>query len=146
MVDSRQKGKTFEYQVRDKLSEALGFKFERVPLSGSLPYLKGDIFIPHGDFPYVIECKHYKEIEWNNLLTAKTSTILEFWTQTTREAGQVNKKPLLIYKWNFSKLYACWNDDVLTQNYVKVKTGDHEFTMALFDDWVSAVKPILSKK
>ena len=43
-----------------------------MPLSGSIEYLKGDIWTPH-EWPYCIE--HYKDIQWNNLLTAKTTDL-----------------------------------------------------------------------
>ena len=42
MVDSRAKGARGEYLVRDMLRSYTGLKFERVPASGALEYLKGD--------------------------------------------------------------------------------------------------------
>ena len=47
MVDSRAKGARGEYLVRDMLREATGLKFERVPASGALEYLKGDLYVPN---------------------------------------------------------------------------------------------------
>jgi hypothetical protein len=49
MVDSRAKGARGEYAVRDLLREYTDLQFERVPSSGALEYLKGDLYIPHVD-------------------------------------------------------------------------------------------------
>ena len=43
VVDSRAKGARGEYLVRDLLREHTGLQFERVPMSGALEYLKGDL-------------------------------------------------------------------------------------------------------
>jgi hypothetical protein len=98
------------------------------------------------DFPWTIEAKHHKQVEWNNVLTAKTSLILEFWDQTTREAMVMKKNPLLIYKWDRSKIYACWLDNmVTTTNFVHVKSGNREFYMALLDDWLVQAAKVYTK-
>ena len=48
MVDSRAKGARGEYLVRDLLRESTQvFSFERVPMSGALEYLKGDLYVPN---------------------------------------------------------------------------------------------------
>lgn len=138
---SKTKGRAFEYVVRDLCTEAFQTQFERVPLSGALSYLKGDVYAPwKPDFPWCIEAKHHKEVPWNNVLTAKSSLLLSFWEQTVREAKVMKKNPLLIYKWDRSKLYACWNDDIEVDNYVYIKSGDHQFKMALLDHWLPAAK------
>ncbi len=144
---SKTKGRAFEYVVRDKFSETFDSQFERVPLSGALTYLKGDVYAPWlPDFPWTIEAKHHKEVDWNNMLTAKTSLILEFWDQTVREALVMKKHPLLVYKWDRSKLFACWNDDkVTTRNFVHVKSGSREFRMALLDDWLLEASQVYTK-
>jgi len=45
VVDSRAKGARGEYLVRDILREFTGHQFERVPSSGALEYLKGDLYV-----------------------------------------------------------------------------------------------------
>ena len=47
MVDSRAKGARGEYLVRDLLREHTNLQFERVPMSGALEYLKGDLYDPN---------------------------------------------------------------------------------------------------
>jgi len=50
---SKTKGRSFEYIVRDLFTEAFNTQFERVPLSGALAYLKGDVYAPwKPDFPW----------------------------------------------------------------------------------------------
>lgn len=140
---SKTKGRSFEYVVRDLFSEHFNNKFERVPLSGALEYLKGDVYCPWlPNFTYCIEAKHHKEINWNNLLTAKKSSLLlDFWKQTTREADTMKKKPLLVYKWDRSKIFCCWNNEVEVSNQITVKVDDLYFKMGLFDEWiVEAIK------
>ena len=113
-----------------------------MPLSGSIEYLKGDLCTPHDTaaWPYCIECKHYKDIQWNNLLTAKTTDILQFWRQAVREAEVMRKEPLLIFRWNRSKDFVGWRDDVKVDHYVEIKSFGCHFKVTQLDDWVKAVK------
>jgi hypothetical protein len=135
---SKTKGRSFEYVVRDLFTESFNTQFERVPLSGALSYLKGDVYAPwKPDFPWCIEAKHHKEVPWNNVLTAKSALLLDFWRQTTREAAVMKKLPLLIYRWDRSKNYVCWLDeDINIQNYVVIKSADCEFKMGLLEHWL----------
>ncbi len=144
---SKTKGRAFEYVVRDKCSDTFKSQFERVPLSGALTYLKGDVYAPWlPDFPWTIEAKHHKEVDWNNILTAKSNLLLEFWDQTTREAKVMNKLPLLVYKWDRSKIHCCWDDDrIKIDNYVFVQSANRKFYMGLFDDWLEVASKIYTK-
>ena len=124
------------------LSKEFDVEFRRVPLSGAIDYLKGDIWTPHDTawWPYCIECKHYKEIQWNNLLTSKTSNIFGFWQQTVREAEVMKKKPLLLFRWDRSKDYAAYDDDLEIEDYVEVSSFGHKFKISRLDDWIKALK------
>ena len=64
---SKIKGSAYEAKIRDLLTKELGIEFKRMPLSGALDYLKGDLWTPHDTaaWPYCIECKHYAEVNWN---------------------------------------------------------------------------------
>jgi hypothetical protein len=138
---SKTKGRNFEYVVRDAFSKKFNNKFERVPLSGALAYLKGDVYCPWlPSFPYCIEAKHHKEVPWNNLISAKKSSLLlDFWKQTVREAEVMKKQPLLVYKWDRSKIYCCWADDTEVDDQITVKIDDLYFKMGLFDEWLAKV-------
>jgi hypothetical protein len=139
---SKIKGSSYEAKIRDLLTKELNMKFERMPLSGSLEYLKGDLWTPHDTaaWPYCIEAKHYAEVNWNSLLTAKTSDLLNFWRQAVREAEVMKKKPLVIYRWDRSKDYICWNDEIKVDNQITYKGFDCEFKMALLQDWLKEYK------
>jgi Holliday junction resolvase len=102
MVDSRDKGKRAEYQIRDVFRNHTGLNWERVPGSGGFSAshgLKGDIYVPGEEEVFCIEVKHYKEETLNSLLLKNPDNQLaKFWAQTRREAEQVGKRPLLIFK------------------------------------------------
>ena len=139
---SKIKGSAYEAKIKRYLNSHFDIEFERMPLSGSIEYLKGDIWTPHDTaaWPYCIECKHYKDIQWNNLLTAKTTDLLNFWRQAVREAEVMRKEPLLIFRWNRSKDFVGWSDDVEVNQYVEIKSFGCHFKVTQLDDWVKAVK------
>jgi hypothetical protein len=136
------KGSAYEAKIALLLSKEFGKEFRRVPLSGAIDYLKGDIWMPHDTawFPYCIECKHYASIEWNNLLTSKTTDMYSFWAQTVREAGVMRKKPLLIFRWNRSKDFVAFSDEIIVDNYIEIKSFGHQFKIALLSEWLTAIK------
>ena len=139
---SKAKGSAYEQKIANLLSKEFDVEFRRVPLSGAIDYLKGDIWTPHDTawWPYAIECKHYKDLQWNNLLTSKTTDILNFWRQTVREAEVMKKKPLLIFRWNRSKNFAAYNDDTEVDDYVEISSFGYKFKISRLDDWIKAVK------
>jgi len=112
MVDSRQKGRTGEIGARDELRKLTGLMWERTPMSGALDaihQLKGDIYVPQVNTRYCIEVKFYKDDHINTkLLTSKTPTFLNWFNQAEREANQMNKLPLLVFKHNRSKWFAAF--------------------------------------
>ena len=139
---SKIKGSAYEAKIKRYLNSHFDIEFERMPLSGSIEYLKGDLWTPHDTaaWPYCIECKHYKDIQWNNLLTAKTTDILQFWRQAVREAEVMRKEPLLIFRWNRSKDFVGWSDNVKVNHYIEIKSFGCHFKVTQLDDWVKAVK------
>ena len=139
---SKIKGSAYEAKIKRYLNSQFDIEFERMPLSGSIEYLKGDLWTPHDTaaWPYCIECKHYKDIQWNNLLTAKTTDILQFWRQAVREAEVMRKEPLLIFRWNRSKDFVGWSDNVKVDHYIEIKSFGCHFKVTQLDDWVKAVK------
>ena len=139
---SKAKGSAYEQKIAILLSKEFDVEFRRVPLSGAIDYLKGDIWTPHDTawWPYCIECKHYKEIQWNNLLTSKTTNIFGFWEQTLREADVMKKKPLLLFRWDRSKDFAAYDDDTEVEDYVEISSFGHKFKIARLEDWIKAVK------
>jgi hypothetical protein len=69
--------------------------------------------------------------------------MLMFWRQTVREAEVMEKKPLLIFRWNRSKDFAAFADNLEVDHFVKVKSFGCEFKITLLDEWIKKVKPIL---
>ena len=139
---SKIKGTAYEAKIKKYLNSHLNIEFERMPLSGAIEYLKGDLWTPHDTaaWPYCIECKHYKDIQWNNLLTAKTTDLLNFWRQAEREAEVMKKKPLLIFRWNRSKDFVGWSDEIEVDHYVEIKSFGCHFKVTQLDDWIKALK------
>mgnify|MGYP000660158291 CR=1 FL=1 len=105
MVDSRAKGARGEYLIRDMLRETTGHKFERVPASGALEYLKGDLYVPHAKNRFCIEVKNYAESPLNDsIFTAqKTNNLIRWWKKVVAQAKGGNQEPLLFFKYNRSK-------------------------------------------
>lgn len=115
MVDSRQKGRTAELSCRDELRKLTGLVWERTPMSGALDakhMMKGDVYVPQVNIKYCVEIKHYKDDHINTkLITGVNPMLLQWWEQAVREADQMNKKPLLIFKHNRSKWFAAFTSE-----------------------------------
>jgi len=146
MVDSRDKGARAESVVKDKLKELTGLKWERTPGSGALNEkhgLKGDLYVPNEKNYYVVEVKHYKDDHLTSaVLTGKNPQILEWWQQAIRQGKQVDKIPLLIFKFDRSKLFAAY-EGMPTANYryMFISIEGHEFYTALLDDFIKYEQP-----
>ena len=107
MVDSRAKGARGEYLVRDMLREHTGHQFERVPSSGALEYLKGDLYVPHAKNKFCIEVKNYAESPLTDKIftASKTNNLIQWWKKLERQAEQGNQEPLLFFKYNRSPVF-----------------------------------------
>jgi hypothetical protein len=107
MVDSRAKGARGEYLVRDMLREHTNLQFERVPNSGALEYLKGDLYVPHEKNVYCIEVKNYAESPLSDRIFTqkKTNNLIQWWKKLIIQAEGGNQDPLLFFKYNRSPVY-----------------------------------------
>ena len=111
MVDSRAKGAEGEKQVKELLRKHTGLSFERVPMSGALPFMKGDLFIPDTPMHYCIEVKFYKNSHFDDkILTNKSSEFIRWWNQAVTQAKTTQKKPVLFFKYNRSKVFVAVKD------------------------------------
>lgn len=116
-VNPRTKGQRGEYAVRDLLRKHTGLGWERVPSSGALYYLKGDLYVPQIPNRFCIEIKNYKESHINDkILTSKTNKIVEWWNKIEEQAIDSNTEPLLFVKYDRSKIFV-----VTAEKPVKVK-------------------------
>lgn len=107
-TNSKNKGSRFERTVAKWFEDWTGYKFSRTPGSGGWAKAKdsfGDIVCTDEKhsrrFPFSIECKNYKDINFEHiLLGTKTCKIKSFWDQAVHDASRCNKIPLLIVKYN----------------------------------------------
>lgn len=144
MVDSREKGKRGEYQVRDLFRKHTGLPWERVPGSGMFGAqhaLKGDIYVPETNYRHCVEIKTYATDTINcNLLNNSKSQLETFWEQCSREAGQINKEPILVFKKDRGKWIVATEDfevldySDLGMSFQSSLLGTTLF-MVLLEDW-----------
>lgn len=140
MVDSKEKGARAEIAVRDELRKLTGLGWERTPSSGALDpihLLKGDLYVPGHNNKYVVEVKHYADDNLtSSILTAKSPIMLMWWEQAIRQANSCNKKALLIFKYDRSKLFVAFSKppDGL-YNYILLNINDYMIYVALLHDW-----------
>ena len=146
MPDPREKGARAEVVVRDALRSHTGLKWERVPGSGALDEkhgLKGDLYVPGEKNLYCVEVKHYADCHLDSaILTSKSPQLLTWWEQAIRQATQVQKLPMLIFKHDRSKLFVA-TTSIPSDQYrsLTISALGHEFTVALLDDFLKHENP-----
>ena len=136
MVDSRAKGARGEYLVRDMLRDATGYQFERVPNSGALEYLKGDLYVPNEKNLYCIEVKNYEESPLNDkLFTApKTNNLIRWWKKIEQQAAGGGQQPMLFFKYNRSKVFVVTNVKPTKTDYIYINFLNCYVCVA--EDWL----------
>ena len=146
MVDSREKGARAEVAAKGILMKHTNLGWERVPSSGALNpkhKLKGDLYIPEKQNIYAVEVKHYKEDHISSkMLTDKQPQIVTWWEQAVRQAEQISKKPLLIFKFDRSKFFVAFLEPKPSQvlKYFKYN-NTHNFYIAKLEEWLEKEKP-----
>lgn len=146
MVDVRAKGAKAETDIKNILKKHTGLGWERTPGSGALDpkhMLKGDLYIPNKDNVYCVECKHYEDDHLTSqILTSKNPQLIEWWLQAVRQGQQVDRKPLLTFKHNRSKIFVAY-EDMPTTDYrmIFINSLGHEFYVSLLEDWLTYEKP-----
>lgn len=147
MVDSKAKGARTESLVKDMLSKHTGLDWQRIPSSGALDAkhgLKGDLYVPGKNNLYCVEVKGYADdYITSGLLTHKTPEITNWWMQTLRQAQQVDKAPLLIFKHDRSKLFVAnlTLDPMLNDRWLYYHSADYKFYICLLETWLTICKP-----
>ena len=157
---SKTKGKTFEREVANFLSDLYESSFTRVPDSGAFTggknayrrgkltegqvrAHKGDI-IPPDDWKYFnVECKNYAEFPFHQLLTQGHIPILESWIEQTLDAADQGDCSLLFMKFNRKGRYVAYQ---LPSTFVDYKWVDYQdkagntWRITGFDDFFSLNK------
>ena len=97
MANSRNKGASFERDVKNRLHAELGLEFRRVLdqwAEAGLP----DLVCEDDAFPFVVECKRYRQ--------GSTFASPSHWDQICVAAEKAGKIPALVYK--FDRLPERW--------------------------------------
>lgn len=146
MVDPRAKGARAEAVIRDELRRLTGHKWERTPGSGALNEkhgLKGDLYIPNEKNVFCVEAKHYAEDHvTSKILTSKEPQLVKFWQQAIRQAHQVGRKPLLVFKYDRSKIFVAFEEMPNTNlPCIFVNIPGYEFYIALLEQWIALESP-----
>lgn len=146
MIDSRAKGRAAELKARDELRKLTGLNWERTPMSGALGAqhkLKGDLYVPETALKYCVEVKHYKDDHINTkILSGVKPIFFDWWEQTKREAKQMDKYPLLLFKHNRSKWFVAFCNPTVQlrvfDNNIKAMTiQPDEIMICLLKDFCS---------
>tara|TARA_R110000772_G_scaffold96765_2_gene195677 strand:+ start:300 stop:830 length:531 start_codon:yes stop_codon:yes gene_type:complete len=163
-INSRSKGSKNEREVSKLFETWTGFPFTRVPSSGGLGWKTsnsvGDIICTDEKhsrfFSFAIEAKFYKEIKFEHLINGnKNSDIIKFWEQSTRDANQVNKMPLVTMRYNGMKKnlhFIIIQTPYLEYLDIKTPSGklsyskDYNFTIISSVDWFNTEYKIIHKQ
>lgn len=135
MVDSRSKGQRGEYIVRDLLRTHTDLPFERVPSSGALSYLKGDLYVPNRDNAFCIEVKNYEKSPLSDkIFTNKVSYLPSWWTKLCEQADARDQSPLLFFKYSRSKVFVVTHIEPLNTRFMGISwLGCY---VALAEEWL----------
>jgi len=147
MVDSKAKGARGETVIRDLLRKLTNLAWERVPLSGALDpklMMKGDLFIPGVYNNYCVEVKNYADDHINSkLLTSTNPQISIWWAQTIRESMQVGKLPLLIFKFDRSKVFVAFESQTAIETSARYVYHSYDkIYIMLLEDFIKEIKPV----
>ena len=119
------------------LRDYTDLQFERVPNSGALEYLKGDLYVPHEKNRFCIEVKNYAESPLTDkIFTApKTNNLIKWWKKLKEQAIGGNQEPLLFFKYNRSPVFVVTEEEpVNTMQYMQIKFLDCYVLLA--EDWL----------
>jgi hypothetical protein len=106
-INSNRKGAKGERVACNVLKEWSELEFSRVPRSGALRWKKTDNIVgditctePNHICYMVFEVKLRKSISINDLIMAKKSDIMEFWSQVTEDGIRGKKVPVLMMRYD----------------------------------------------
>lgn len=126
-VNGKKKGNSFERTVVKEFKELFNHEgFERNAFSGSLyggsnrfrmqgkdkdhtGSVVGDVIVPTG-FPFTLECKAYKDLDFHNIIQGESKQLDEWISQAEDDANSVDKDFILIIKINNKGTYTLTNN------------------------------------
>jgi len=151
MVDPRGKGARGENYFKDLLVKHTGLGWRRTPGSGALDpqhKLKGDLYIPEYPLRFCVEAKNYADDHLTSeVLTGKNPMLVQWWAQAVRQGHQVDKEPLLLFKFNRSKPFAALplHIDMQVERAMVILTPEYDFQVALAEEWLTKTQIKWSK-
>lgn len=105
-INSRSKGARGEKSAVKVLKGWTRKNFARVPASGGLNWHNtqstGDVICTTEGhyFPFTVEVKNQRNIEFSHLLYLEKPEILKFWAQSVRDSERVGKIPIVMMRYN----------------------------------------------
>ena len=121
------------------LRDASGLQFERVPSSGALAYLKGDLYIPDANNAFCIEVKNYEKSPLSDkVFTNKTNYLLIWWEKIVKQAELKLQQPLLFFKYSRSKVFVVTNIKPENTKYMHISWLDCYVCLA--EEWLENEK------
>lgn len=119
-ASARNKGKQLERTIAKRLCQ-IGIDAKRVPMSGALSWLPGDVAEFDTDPKHVHECKNHEELSLNT-----------WWEQTTRQAkdGEV---PVLHFTSNYKQIYTMLRSEDFDQLLFDYETVRPEINVKVID-------------
>jgi len=137
---SKDKGTRAEAAGKGLLIKHTGLNWQRVPGSGALNkahFLKGDLYVPDEGNLFCVEVKHYKSDHISSkLITDKTSQLSKWWEQALRQGDEVDKKPLLLFKFDRSKFFVAFEQKPSSRKYKYLYYSEEMVYIAKLEDWL----------
>ena len=146
---SKPKGNANEAKLAKILSDWAEKPFKRIPSSGSLrwggaSWVYGDILPPEG-LLVVIECKHYKKVNVEELLgrqkrySGANTLIAQWWydevladtSRCEKDLGISGVQPMLIFKEDYGRYRLCLRPSFLQEVLSEKKTDIDHLTVNL---------------
>jgi len=133
---SAAKGTRGEHQAIAALNKHTGLDFKRVPLSGA-GHIKGDIFLVNKANRFCIEMKNYAADHLTSkILTSKESQFEKWWIQAVDQANKTGQEPLLIFKFDRSKLFVATLEEMFSDDYKYFVLYPEGIYISKLEDWL----------
>jgi hypothetical protein len=162
---SKTKGKGFEREIANFLSELYEDSFTRVPDSGAFTggknahrrdkltegqvrSHKGDIIPPDDWKKFNAECKNYAEFPFHQLVSSGHIPLLEGWISQTLDAADTGDINIIFMKFNRKGRYVLFDANVKFKTYRHVDYQDKSGNLWRFtglDDFFSLNKDSFQK-
>ena len=150
---SKNKGKAFEREIANFLSDLYKESFTRVPYSGAfvggknavrkekldeaqIRGFKSDIIPPEGWGKLNIECKHYAEFPFHALLRPDRIPLLDQWIAQTYDAADEGDVNLIIMKFNRRGRFVMFEKNASIRKVGQQVHLVSSYHYAYYKDWI----------